>query len=115
MDQGQSADRLLDELASGTPLADPAVVAVVSELTAEIGRLRAATGAAATDGSAPGVEALSTLLLGQAAELQDLAERLQRVRALIELSSWAAGGGDPTVRVSDLRHAIGGPHAERGE
>lgn len=115
VDQGRSADRLLDELASGTPLADPAVVAVVSELTAEIGRLRAATGTEAADGSAPGVEALTALLLGQAAELQDLRERLQRVRALIDLSSWAAGGGDPTVRVSDIRHAIGGPLADRAE
>lgn len=113
MDQGQSEDRLLDELASSTPLADPAVVALVQELTAEIGRLRAGSD---TSPATPTVEALTGLLLGQAAELQDLRERLQRVRALIDLSSWAAGGAaDPSIRASDLRHAIGGPIAERAE
>ena len=114
MDQGQSEDRILDELASSTPLADPAVVALIQELAVEIGRLRAGTGESSP--SSPTVEALTALLLGQAAELQDLRERLQRVRALIDLSSWAAGGtADPSIRASDIRHAIGGPIAERAE
>jgi len=116
VDQGQSEDRLLDELAAGTPLADPAVVTVVKELTAEIERLRAALGSDGSVDSTPTVQALTALLLDQAAELQDLRERLQRVRALLELSNWAAGGaGDPAVRASDIRHAIGGPLAERPE
>jgi hypothetical protein len=114
VDQHQSQeDRLLDELTSGTPLADPAVVSVIRELVAEIGRLRS-IGELADTG--PTVEALTTLLLDQAAELQELRDRLQRVRALVELSAWAAGDHgevDPSIRSSDIRHAIGGPIADR--
>lgn len=115
MDQHQSqGDRLLEELAAGTPFADPAVVSLIKELTGEISRLRS------TDGmveGGPTVEALTTLLLDQAAELQALRDRLHRVRALVELSVWAAGhsdeGADPSIRASDIRHAINGPIADR--
>lgn len=115
VDQRQSDDdRLLDELASAIPLADPAVVAVVSELTAEISRLRSAGDE--RDSSAT-VESLTELLLSQAAELQEMRDRLQRIRALVELSNWAASNGgsqpDPAIRVSDIMHAIAGPIAER--
>ena len=113
MDQHQSQeDRLLDELASSTPLADPAVVGLIKELTAQISRLRSTDGAAE---AGPTVEALTALLLDQAAELQETRERLQRVRALVELSVWAAGNqdADPNIRASDIRHAIDGPIAGR--
>jgi len=114
VEQHQSQeDRLLDELASGTPLADPAVISVIKELTAEISRLRS-TGEVA--GAGPSVEALTTLLLDQAEELQRLRDRLQRIRALVELSAWAAGehgAADPRIRASDIRHAIDGPIADR--
>jgi hypothetical protein len=115
VDQHQSQeDRLLHELASSTPLADPAVVGLIKELTAEISRLRSFDGVVETGAT---VEALTTLLLDQAAELQELRERLQRVRALVELSVWAAGhhdeGTDPAIRSSDIRHAIDGPIADR--
>jgi hypothetical protein len=88
------------------------VVSVIKELTAEISRLRATGGAA---GAHSTVEALTALLLNQAGEIQDLRERLQRVRALVELSSWAAGNDaeDPAIRSSDIRHAIDGPIADR--
>ena len=109
MDQRQSnEDRLLAELSAAVPLADPDVVALVRELTAEISRLRTDSGTTAS------VESLTELLLGQAAELQELRERLQRVRALVELSNWATGGdSDPRIRASDILHAISGPVAER--
>ncbi len=117
VDQRQSDDdRLLDELASAIPLADPAVVTVVRELSAEISRLNSTS--SERDSSA-GVESLTELLLSQAAELQEMRDRLQRVRALVELSSWAAGsaGGqsDPAIRASDILHAIAGPVAERSD
>lgn len=117
MDQRQSDDdRLLDELASAIPLADPAVVAVVRELTAEIGRLRSAGN---EQDSPATVESLTELLLSQAAELQEMRDRLQRLRALVELSSWAASNGagqpDPAIRASDIMHAIAGPIAERSD
>ena len=115
MEQHQSQeDRLLSELASSTPLADPAVVGLIKELTAEISRLRSTDGVAEAGVT---VEALTSLLLDQAAELQDLRDRLQRVRALVELSVWAAGhhdeSTDPSIRSSDIRHAIDGPIADR--
>jgi hypothetical protein len=116
VDQRQSSeDRLLDELASSVPLADPAVVAVVKELTAEIGRLRSPE-VEPGSGSSPNVEALTGLLVSQAAELQDLHERLQRVRALIEMTRWATSddtAADPRIRASDILHAIAGPVADR--
>jgi len=116
VDQRQSDDdRVLDELASAVPLADPAVVAVVRELTAEINRLRSGE----WDASVTAVDSLTEMLLSQAAELQEMRERLQRIRALVELSSWAAsdGGGqpDPAIRASDIMHAIAGPIAERSD
>lgn len=88
------------------------MVSLIRELTTEISRLRATGGAA---GAEPTVEALTMLLLDQAAEMQELRERLQRVRALVELSSWAAGteAADPAIRSSDIRHAIDGPIADR--
>lgn len=115
MDQRQSdEDRLLDELASAVPLADPAVVSVVRELTAEISRLRSA---GEERDSSVTAESLTELLLSQAAELQEMRERLQRIRALVELSTWAASNGsgepDPAIRASDILHAIAGPTAER--
>lgn len=116
MAQRQSdEDRLFDELAASVPLADPAVVTVVKELTAEIGRLRSP--ADLVSGSSPTVEALTDLVLNQAAELQMLHERLQRVRSLIEFTRWAAttqsGAADPKIRASDIMHAIAGPIADR--
>ncbi|MFL6163326.1 MAG: hypothetical protein ACJ74U_13985 [Jatrophihabitantaceae bacterium] len=121
MDQRQSnEDRLLSELAASVPLADPAVIAVVKELTAEISRLRTVEGPAS--GCSATVESLTDLLLSQAVELQDMRDRLQRVRALIELTSWAAAttdeatddlAADPAIRASDILHAIAGPIAER--
>jgi hypothetical protein len=117
VEQRQSdEDRLFDELAASVPLADPAVVAVVRELTAEIGRLRS-PGDLAMPASSPTVEALTDLVLNQAAELQELHERLQRVRALIDFTRWAAttgaGAADPKIRTSDIMHAIAGPIADR--
>jgi hypothetical protein len=117
VDQRQShEDGLLAELAASVPLADPAVVALVRELTAEISRLQSAYLNPVGESSAT-VEALTGLLLGQAAELQEMRDRIQRVRALIDLSSWAAATGgnpaDPAIRASDILHAIAGPVAER--
>jgi hypothetical protein len=117
VEQRQSnEDRLFDELAASVPLADPAVVTVVKELTAEIGRLRSPLDDA-VPGSSPTVEALTDLVLNQAAELQDMHERLQRVRALVEFTRWAAtshdGATDPKIRTSDIMHAIAGPIADR--
>jgi hypothetical protein len=116
VDQRQSNENgLLDGLASSVPLADPAVVELVKELTAEIGRLRSPADEAGP-GSSPTVEALTGLLLSQAAELQDLHERLQRVHGLIEMTRWAASddnAADPRIRASDILHAIAGPVADR--
>ena len=118
VDQPQSHDDpLLDELTPSGSLADPAVVTLVKELTAEISRLRASSGTSDLGHPGASVETLTGLLLGQAAELQETRERLQRLRALIELTAWAAehdgDAVDPTVRISDVLHAIGGPIAER--
>jgi len=117
VDQRQShEDGLLAELAAAIPLADPAVVAVVKELTAEIDRLRSAD-SLPDGGTSRTVQALTELLLGQAAELQEMRDRLQRVQALIEFSSWAAttdgNPSDPAIRASDILHAIKGPAAEQ--
>jgi hypothetical protein len=117
VDQRQShEDGLLAELAASVPLADPTVVALVRELTAEISRLQSVHLERVGETSAT-VESLTGLLLGQAAELQELRDRLQRVRALIDLSSWAAATdgnpADPAIRASDILHAIAGPVAER--
>jgi hypothetical protein len=114
--QRQSDENLLfDELAASVPLADPAVVAVVRELTAEIGRMRSP--ADHVNPGSPAVEALTDLVLNQAAELQIMHERLQRVRALVEFTRWAAtsadGAADPKIRTSDIMHAIAGPIASR--
>ncbi len=113
MEQRQSDDEgLLRQLTESVPLADPQVSAVINELIAEVSRLRADLGRSAGQdrGARASVESLTALLLEQASELQRERERLQRVQALIELSSWAAGtdaAGDPSIRSSDLRRALG--------
>ena len=76
----------------------PGTTASTADLEAEIRTLRATVRA---------TERARDLAL---AEIGRCEARLARARALADLADWAdsaeGAGGDPTVRVSDLRHAL---------
>lgn len=110
---------VLRALASDIPVHDPAVRRFVIEALRTVEALSAELAMHAEGRFRPELhnfidgghrDRLDMLIIAQQAELDESSAVVERVRALVDFSSWAAtdsGYDEPAIQVADLRRALG--------